>query len=540
MKSNSWALLLIFLFVPIIRSALIVATVVPLALLGAFAMLDVEHIPANLISLGAIDFGIIVDSAVVVIENILRLLEEDPNRRKYLTATIIRAVTQMGKPILFSKAILITAFIPLYTMQEVEGRIFRPMALTLTFALIAGMILALTLVPVLASFALATKLPGKESWIVRILHATYEPLLKIALRLHWLFLICAVGLVIIAGFVLSNIGMEFLPKLDEGSLWVRCFMPKTISPSEAIHTTREIRQVLANFPEVRNVISQLGQPDDGTDVNGWDVVEYSVDVNPNHDEWTTAHDRDGLCNAMKVKIDASVPGIDTEFSQNIEDNVNEAVSGLKGELGVKIFGQDPAKLQDISDRIAAILPQVPGVTDVWAGSFENQQRAMARLEVIVPITLALIFFLLLSAFNSVRLALLILISVPFVLIGGVFALPLMGLNLSVSALVGFLALFGVSLQNRVILVERIRELTHRGLEQEEAIMEGALSRVRPVVMTATMATLGLLPAALSTAVGAETSRPFATVIIGGLFFEMIITPFIIPILYPWFPTKPPT
>jgi cobalt-zinc-cadmium resistance protein CzcA len=428
----------------------------------------------------------------------------------------------------------------------------------------------------------------------------------------------------------------------------------------------------------------LGQPDDGTDVNGWDVVECAVDVNPNRAERTTAHDRDGLCNAMKGKIDATIPGLETEFSQNIEDNVNEAVSGLKGELGVKIFGEDPAKLQEISDKIAAILPQVSGVTDVsaevllgqpqvqisvdraviaryglavadvqslistamggstatkildgektfdlvvklnpaytqdldsigriplygsngelltlnevadikvengfntvlregnqrrtdvkfsirdrplvtvvqeaqrkvnaaiklppgyklvWAGSFENQQRAVARLEVIVPIALALIFFLLLSAFNSVRLAFLILVSVPFVLVGGVFALPLMGLNLSVSALVGFLALFGISLQNRVILVERIRELIHRGLDQEEAIVEGALSRVRPVVMTATMATLGLLPAALSTAVGAETSRPFATVIIGGLFFEMIITPFIIPILYPWFAPPNPT
>jgi cobalt-zinc-cadmium resistance protein CzcA len=673
--------LVLFLGLGNFRSALIVATVVPLALLGAFTMLDVEHIPANLISLGAIDFGIIVDSAVVVIENILRLLEEDPSRRKNLAATIIRAVSQMGKPILFSKAILITAFIPLYTMQEVEGRIFRPMALTLTYALIAGTLLALTLVPVLASFALANKAPGNESWIVNILHRVYDPLLKLALRLRWLFLAGACGLVIIGGIVLANTGMEFLPKLDEGSLWVRCFMPKTISPSEAIRTTREIRQVLAGFPEVRNVISQLGQPDDGTDINGWDVVEFSVDVNPNRNAWTTAHDRDGLCNAMKAKIDAAVPGLDTEFSQNIEDNVNEAVSGLKGEAGVKIFGQDPEKLQSTADKIASILAQVPGITDVsaetllgqpqvqvtvdraaiaryglavadvqslvstamggstatkildgeknfdlivkldpaytldldaigriplygsngelltlsqvaniqvkngfnivlresnqrrtdvkfsvrdrplvtaiqdaqqkvntavklppgyklvWAGSFENQQRAMDRLEVIVPVTLALIFFILLSAFNSVRLATMILVSVPFVLIGGVFALPVMGLNLSVSAMVGFLALFGISLQNRVILVERIRELAHRGLNQDDAILQGALSRVRPVVMTATMATLGLLPAALSSAVGAETSRPFATVIIGGLFFEMIITPFIIPILYPWFAPK---
>jgi cobalt-zinc-cadmium resistance protein CzcA len=180
--------------------------------------------------------------------------------------------------------------------------------------------------------------------------------------------------------VLANSGMEFLPKLDEGSLWVRCFMPKTISPSEAIRTVKQLRGVLASFPEVRNVVSQLGQPDDGTDVNGWDVVENAVDVNPNRAEWTTAHDRDGLCNAMKAKIEATIPGIDTEFSQNIEDNVNEAVSGLKGELGVKIFGQDPAKLQAISDKIAAILPQVPGVTDVSAEVLLGQPQVQISVD----------------------------------------------------------------------------------------------------------------------------------------------------------------
>jgi cobalt-zinc-cadmium resistance protein CzcA len=669
---------ILFLGLGNIRSALIVATVVPMALLGAFTMLDLTHVPANLISLGAIDFGIIIDSAVVIIENIIRLLEEEPSRRKYLGATIIRAVNQMGKPILFSKAILITAFIPLYTMQEVEGRIFRPMALTLTFALIAGTILALTLVPVLASFALARKPPGPESGIVHLLRQAYAPALGFVLRLRWSFLAGAMALIVFAGLVLENTGMEFLPKLDEGSIWVRCFMPKTISPTQSIRTVRQLRQVLASFPEVRDVVSQLGQPDDGTDVNGWDVVECAVDVNPDRSQWVTAKTRDGLCNAMKARIDATIPGLDTEFSQNIEDNVNEAVSGLKGEAGVKIFGQDPEKLQFLSDQVTTILSHVPGITDispevllgqpqvqitvnrdaiaryglavadvqslistalggskatdildgdqkfdlvvkldpayahdlgalgrspltgsngelltlnevadirvkngfntvlregnqrltdvkfsvrnrplvtavqeaegkvnaavklppgyklVWAGSFEDQQRAMARLATIVPITLGLIFFLLLSAFNSVRLAFLIIVSVPFVLIGGVFALPLMGLNLSVSAMVGFLALFGVCLQNRVILVERILELFHRGLSQDQAIFQGALSRIRPVVMTATMATLGLLPAALSTAVGAETSRPFAVVIIGGLFFEIILTPFIIPILFPWF------
>ena len=667
--------LVLFLGLGNLRSALIVATVVPLALLGAFTLLDLEHIPANLISMGAIDFGIIVDSSVVVIENILRLIEEDPERRFRIRSTIVEAVAQMGKPILFSKAILIAAFIPLYTMQDVEGRIFRPMALTLTFALFVGTLLALTLVPVLASYALNRRRPGKESWIIRSLHHVYVPVLTLVLRLRWLFL--GACLLVLAGgiFLAMNLGSEFLPKLDEGSLWVRCFMPKTISPSESDRTVRKIRQILASFPEVRNVVSQIGQPDDGTDVNGWDVVENAVDVNPNHSQWVTAQDRDGLCNAMKAKLDA-IPGLDTEFSQNIEDNVNEAVSGFKGEAGVKIFGHDPDILQKLSDQIATLLGQVPGITDisptqllgqpqiqieidrdaiaryglavadvqslistalggtsatkviegersfdlvikldpmftgsvdaikripifgsngenltlgqvaavntrygfstilreanqrrtdvkfsvrdrpmvtviqdarakvnaslrlpsgyklVWAGSFENQQRAIARLQIIVPITMLIIVFLLITAFNSPKAALLILVSVPFVLVGGLFALPLAGLNLSVSALVGFMALFGISLQNRVILVERIRELNISGLTQAEAIKEGAISRVRPVVMTATMATLGLLPAALSTAVGAETSRPFATVIIGGLFFEMLLTPFLIPVLYP--------
>jgi cobalt-zinc-cadmium resistance protein CzcA len=673
--------LVLFLGLGHVRSALVVAAVVPLALLGAFLLLDLRGIPANLISMGAIDFGIIVDSAVVIIENILRLRAELRDRKPKLTELILMGGTQMGRPILFSKAILLTAFIPLYTLQRVEGKIFQPMALTLTFALIAGTLLALTAVPVMASFVLRHA-GGKEheSWLVSRLRALYLPLLERALAGKRLLLALALAALAGAGALLFFLGSEFLPKLDEGSLWVRIFMPQSISPSEAARVTRQARGLMASFPEVQTVISQLGRPDDGTDVNGFDVAEFSVNLKP-REEWTTAADRDGLIHAMDRRL-AEIPGIETQFSQYIEDNVNEAISGIKAELSVKIYGEDPEKLQAAANQIADLIKTVPGATDVgteellgqpqvqivvdraaiaragltvsdvqsvvetalggsvatqvlegersfdlvvklapravldldsirqipvfgangerltlealttvdvrpgfariyreenarriavkysqrdrdlgslvaeaqrkvdaavrlppgyrmeWTGSFENQQRAQKRLLVIVPITLAAIFFLLFTAFDSGWLAGLILSVVPFAAIGGIVALPLAGLTLSVSALVGFIALFGVSVQNAVLLVERIRELRREGHPMEAAVREGAASRMRPVVMTAVMAALGLLPAALSHAVGAETSRPFAVVIVGGLVTATALTLFILPALYPYFERGP--
>ncbi|SDS53973.1 CusA/CzcA family heavy metal efflux RND transporter [Opitutus sp. GAS368] len=669
--------LVLFLGLGHVRSALVVAAVVPLALLGAFLLLDLRGIPANLISMGAIDFGIIVDSAVVIIENILRLRAEARDRKPKLTELIIQGGGQMGRPILFSKAILLTAFIPLYTLQRVEGKIFQPMALTLTFALIAGTLLALTAVPVLASLVLRHAGGTEhESWLVHRLRALYLPLLERALAAKRLLLVLALAALAGAGALLFFLGSEFLPKLDEGSLWVRIFMPQSISPSEAARITRQARGLMASFPEVKTVISQLGRPDDGTDVNGFDVAEFSVNLKP-REEWTTAADRDGLIHAMDRRL-AEIPGIETQFSQYIEDNVNEAISGIKAELSVKIYGEDPEKLQAAADQIAGLIKTVPGATDVgteellgqpqvqivvdraaiaragltvsdvqsvvetalggsvatqvlegertfdlvvklapravldldsirkipvfgangerltlealttvdvrpgfariyreenarriavkysqrdrdlgslvaealrkvdatvqlppgyrmeWTGSFENQQRAQKRLLVIVPFTLAAIFFLLFTAFDSGWLAALILSVVPFAAIGGIVALPLAGLTLSVSALVGFIALFGVSVQNAVLLVERIRELRREGRPMDDAVREGAASRMRPVVMTAAMASLGLLPAALSHAVGAETSRPFAVVIVGGLVTATALTLFLLPALYPYF------
>ena len=610
--------LILFLGLGNFRSALVVATVVPLSLLGAFLLLDLRGIPANLISMGAIDFGIIVDSAVVIIECLLQLLEKRQGGFRNLPAAIVEAVSQMGRPILFSKVILLTAFIPLYTLQRVEGKIFQPMALTLTFALVVGTILALTVVPVLASFATRFKkdAPAHESITIRLLLRVYRPMLDWALRSRIMVMTIAVASLVVSGVVLHYTGSEFLPKLDEGSLWVRGFMPQTISPSDAARIVRKTRAILASFPESKVIVSQLGRPDDGTDINGFDIAEYNVELIP-RDQWTTARNREDLCEAMKQRL-AQIPGVEFQFSQYIEDNVNEAVSGIKSELSVKIFGEDPNNLQAIADKTVETIKAIPGATDVgtdeligqpqvqiaidraaiarvglsisdvqsvietalggavatrvlegernfdlvvkmmpetvadldsirripvfgssgerltlaaltavevhpgfariereensrfaavkisvrgrdlgslvaeaqakvqqavklptgytmqWTGAFENQQRAVHRLEIIVPITLLAIFFLLFTAFDSGRLAFLILLNIPFAAVGGVLALPVAGLNLSVSALVGFIALFGFSVQNGVLLVERIRDLRNQGMGMAEAVREGAI------------------------------------------------------------------
>jgi cobalt-zinc-cadmium resistance protein CzcA len=675
--------LVVFLGLGNWRSALIVAAVVPLSLLGAFLLLDLTGIPANLISMGAIDFGIIVDSAVVVAENLLRIIELRGARLRSIGEAIQQSVGQMGKPVLFSKAILLTAFIPLYTLQRVEGKIFRPMALTLTFALIAGTLLALFVVPALLSYAvdLRRQLAARQSHVVAWLQRAYRPALDFALRRRPLVLAAAVASLAVAWLVGASLGSEFLPKLDEGALWVRITMPGSISPSEADRLTTEARRILASFPEVKTVVSQLGRPDDGTDVNGFDTVEIFVDLLP-REQWTTAHDREGLSDAIRSRLER-IPGTDLTVSQVIEDNVNEAVSGVKSELSVKIFGPDAVELQTLADQAAEVLKKVPGAADVaaerlagqpqvqivldrqaiarsgltvddvqsvietalgggvashvlegertfdlvvkmsplavsdleairalpvigpngeklslgslarvgvapgfariyreenarriavklsvdgrdlgslvdegqrrvaaavrlppgyrmvWTGAFENQQRAVKRLELIVPLTLVAIFFLLFLAFNSACMAVLILLNIPFAAVGGVLTLWLAGLSLSVASLVGFIALFGVAVQNGVLMIERIRELRQRGAAEGEAIREGAMSRMRPVLMTALMASLGLLPAALSQAVGAETARPFAAVIVGGLVTATAITLFVLPLLYSYFEKELP-
>ena len=671
--------LVLFLGLGNYRTALVVALAVPVSLLGAYLALDLRGIPANLISMGAIDFGIIVDSALVIAENLIRILHEKKDKILSLPAAIVEAVREMGRPILFSKAILLTAFIPVYTLQRVEGRIFRPMALTLTYALVTGTIFAVFVVPALLSFALKRVARTEESWIVRRLVRVYRAMLHFVLD-HRKFIFGFAGVLLLSGGIAyCSIGSEFLPKLDEGALWVRIFMPKSISPSEAARIVTNVRHRLAAFPEAVSVLSQLGRPDDGTDINGFDVGEFNVNLKP-RSQWKTASNREGLADAMGRSL-SEIPGIDSQFSQYIEDNVNEAVSGIKSELAIKLYGEDPMKLQEFADKIAEATSTVPGAKDVgteqftgqpqiqinvdraaiarygvsvsdiqsvietalggsvatqvlegertfdlvvkiapkavsdlesirnipvfgangerltlgaltnagvrsglarimregnerriaiklsvrgrdlgslvheaerkvsaavklpsgyrmvWTGAFENQQRASRRLAVIVPVTIAAIFFLLFTAFDSGKFAALILLNVPFAAVGGLLALPIVGLDLSVSSMVGFIALFGVSIQSGVLLVERVRELRRLGHSLREAVVEGSVSRLRPVVMTALMAALGLLPAALSTGVGAETARPFAVVIIGGLVTGTLITLLLLPVLYPNFESE---
>ncbi len=692
------------------RSAIIVGVVIPLSLLGAFILMDLQHVAANLISLGAIDFGIIVDAAVVLVEAFLvrlaltppRSAEElaltgehpslpnatpDDRRRDFsLRASVekrhlLANITEgMGRPILFSKAIVITAFLPIFTFQRVEKRIFSPMAYTLSFALLGSLLLSLTLVPVLASFMLRPGTGEKVPRAARWLQSVFEPLLDAALARPKLVMVCAGVLLVASLGVGSRIGTEFLPALDEGNIWLTVSLPVGISLEASKSVERQIRATLLRYPQVSQVVSHVGRPDDGTDAKGANNLELYADLKPKG-EWKGVKDKDDLVAQMQHELDA-IPGVELNFSQYIKDNVEEALSGVKGELVVKVFGPDLTVLQQKAAEIERVMAGVTGVADLavehqfgqpqlrfeldrealarygvavadandaietavggraitqflegtrafdvrlrfaaaardnaqalahltvatadgrtvglaslshmvssegasrisheanerrvaikcsvrgrdegsfvaeaqrkvaqevsmpagyrttWGGQFENQRRATARLMVIVPASILLIFVLLFSAFGSVRYATLVLANLPFALIGGVAALWIRDINLSVSAAVGFIALFGISVQNGVLLVSEFNRLREAGHPILRAVREGTLDRLRPVMMTALMAALGLLPAALSQGIGAETTRPFASVIVGGLATSTLLTLLLLPILYVKFHEDP--
>ena len=671
------------------RAALIIAAVIPLSLAFAFVMIDARGISANLISLGAVDFGIIVDGAVVLAEALmvrLALARSDPNpaHRSYAwrLQTLRHTALELGTPILFAKAIIITAFLPIFTFPRVEGKIFSPVAYTLSFALAGALLLTLTLVPTLLAYAVRGDFAERASPWMHALEERYRRLLgRLAVRRRAVVGASA-ALLGLALALMPLLGTEFLPKLDEGNIWLTLTLPSASSLATTREIERTVRAILRSYPEVRNVVTQAGRPDDGTDPKGPNNLEVLADLK-DRSEWRFP-DKEALVADMARKL-AVLPGVVTNFSQVIEDNVEESLSGVKGEIAVKVFGPDLEILEEKVEEIAAVLKTIRGASDVaaikvggqselvveldrsrlarygitindaesliqtalagsavsafyegdrrfditlrldrpyrdavddianlqlplppqspdaspnnaatvalgdvasievrqgaarvsrerggrnaavkanirgrdqgsfvaeaqarvaqdvhlppgytitWGGQFENQQRAVRRLEVIVPISVLIIFSLLFWAFRSVKRALLVLAMVPFTLVGGIAALALAGLHLSISAAVGFIAVAGISVQNGVIMVERILELMRNGAGVARAVVEGAASRLRPILMTALMAGLGLLPAALSHGIGSETQRPFASVIVGGIVSATIFTLVLLPLLFP--------
>jgi heavy metal efflux system protein len=669
---------ILFLFLGNIRGALIVAATIPFSLLFASICLDLRHIPANLLSLGALDFGMVVDGAVVMIENIVRHLSHG-NGSRTSTECIEDASHEVQRPVFYAIAIIITAYLPIFTLQRVEGRLFHPMAWTVAFALLGALFFSIVVAPVLASFAFAK---GAKEWhnpAMTFLIKHYREAVRWAIRRRILtvgvgVLGLAVALFLAFGGV---IGSEFLPHLDEGALWVRGTLAPSTGPDEGIRVSNQARIVLCSFPEVPQCTSQVGRPDDGTDTTGFFNTEYFVDLKPKK-QWRPAfhENTDELIAAMNREL-SKIPGVVWGFSQPIEDNMEEAVSGVKGELATKVYGDDLKILEDKADQIVSIMRGIRGIEDLgvfrvlgqpnlnvtvdrdaaaryqinvadvqdaiqtavggnaltqvlqgearydlvlrylpqyrdtmdeiekirllspsgervslaqlckidikdggseiyregnrryvaikysvrgrdlgstveesiqkvneqvklplgyridWEGEYESQKRADARLLIVLPITIFIIFIILYTMFNSFKWAFLILANVAMARIGGLLALLITGTNFSVSSGVGFLALFGVSVQTGVIMLEYINQLRARRYSIEDAAVEGAVLRLRPIMMTMLVATLGLLPAALSHAIGSDSQRPFAIVIVGGLIADLVMSIFLLPTLYVW-------
>ena len=668
----------LWLFLGNVRAALIVAVMIPISLLATFMGLTIKGIPANLLSLGAMDFGIIVDGAVIVVENIFRELSEHSHQKSFgrdlsaIKAAILKATNEVGRPTFFSMLIIITAHVPIFTLQRHEGRIFAPMAYTVTSALIGSLIFSLTLVPLLCYFLLRRNISEKENIIIRTCKNIYRPILTWALNHRITVLTSAVLALGISLSVVPFLGSEFLPELNEGTIWVNIFLPAGISLPECQKVMTKVRERLGKFPEVRSVISKAGRPEDGTDPKLINSTETFVDLYP-PDEWKRHITREDLIKEMDAALD-DIPGIEPSFSQPIRDNVLESISQIDGQIVIKVFGPDSKILTENVQKVLQTIQPIRGVarafidrfgeipqlqieidrakaaryglnvadiqdvietalggkeaTEVWegekrfavavrlgeeqrkmeniknifvdtpsgqripldqlatisvktglmnisrefgtrvmaigvfirdrdmgsivaemqekvgkniqmpkgyyltfGGEFENQQRAMKRLALIVPVSILMIFALLFNAFGSVKSTVLILLNVPFAIIGGIFALLITGIPLSVSAAIGFIALFGQSVLNGVVMVSYFNQLRDEGHQPFNAVLQGAIVRLRTVLMTALLAMLGLLPMALSHGIGSETQKPLAVVIIGGLISATILTLLVLPTLY---------
>ncbi len=670
--------IILFLFLGNVRGAIIVTLTIPFALMFASICLDLSHIPANLLSLGALDFGMLVDGSVVMIENMIRHLNSKegiftPAQR------IGQAAHEVIRPVFFARGIIITSYLPIFTLQAVEGRLFKPMAWTVCFALVGALVFAVVIAPVMASLLFRN---GAKEWdnpVMLFLTHHYRSGVRSAIEHRRTTLGIATILFAIAIYLTIGgpIGSEFLPHLDEGSIWVRGTLPPSEGPTASIDFTNKARLVMASFPEVTQVVSQTGRPDDGTDTAGFFNTEYFVDLK-RKEEWRPVfhQNKEALIASIDQQL-SKFPGVIWNYSQPISDNMEEAVSGVKGELAVKLYGDDLRTLENKADEIQAQMQSVKGIEDLgifrivgqpnlnlqvdrtaakryginvadiqdavqtavganaltqvqqgearfdvtlryqqqfrdtreaienirllspsgervalsqitristddgaeqinreggqryiaikysvrgrdlgstveeaiakvernvklppgyhleWAGEYESQKRADARMAIVVPITILAIFLILYSMFRSYKWASLILISVTMASIGGPLALFITHTNFSVSSAVGFLALFGVSVQTGVIMIEFINQLRASGYTIEGAAVEGAVLRLRPIMMTMLVATLGLLPAALSHAIGSDSQRPFAIVIVGGLLANLVIGIFLLPTLYVW-------
>ncbi len=665
----------VWLFLRSIRGSLIVAIVIPLSLLVAFLGLYQLGMPANLISMGAIDFGIILDGAVVLIENVIhQASHEKPQTRRDMLRLIGNAAFEVSKPAFFAMLIIIAALIPVFTLERVEGRIFRPLAMTYSFALTGGLVFALFLIPALcAAFIQPKHALITEPKFLEKLRQTYTKLLSFTLNNRSLIMGFA-GFVLLVSFVMgSRLGTEFLPELDEGDIHVFVEMPASISLDKGQEVLLDMRQRLLKYPEVLGILSQQGRSEDGTDNEGVNMSETFVHLKP-HDEWPPGLHKEHLVNEMRKSLEV-IPGVRFNFSQPIKDNVEEAVSGVRGKVVLKIYGPDLEKMRDTLEDTKALLHGMDGIIDldlyresrvpqlqvkldrsalarysldvdtvqdtieiamagrvvstlwqnerpvpirlrlpekerndsekignlnvvspsesriplrdlaameiargrtsidreansrfmalkfnvegrdlgsvvheaiglveakikvpeghflVWGGEFENQQRAMARLRVVIPIAVLIVLGLLYTSLQSGRSAAGILIATPFAMTGGIFALFITGIPLSVSATIGFIALLGQVCLMGLLVLSATEEMRRNGVELFEAVKEGATQRLRAVLMASLLALLGLMPMALSTDIGSETQKPFAVVIVGGMFTTFFVAMFVLPIIY---------
>jgi cobalt-zinc-cadmium resistance protein CzcA len=671
--------IILFLFLGNFRGSLIVALTIPFSLLFASICLSLNKIPANLLSLGALDFGMVVDGAVVMVENIVRHLGRSEQSHKTTMQRIRDAANEVQRPVFYAIAIIITAYLPIFTLQRVEGRLFKPMAWTVAFALLGALLFSMLIAPVLSSVFFKDGVKEWHNPVMDYLKDSYRNSARWAIE-HRLVTVSVAGLALcLAIFLIFGgvIGSEFLPHLDEGAIWARGTLAPSTGPTEGARMMNQARVLIASFPEVTQVVSQVGRPDDGTDTTGFFNTEYFVDLLPK-DKWRPVfhENKDELIGAMDREL-SKIPGVLWNFSQPISDNMEEAVSGVKGELAVKIYGDDLRLLESKADQIVGIMRDVRGIEDLgvfrvigqpnlnfivdrkeaaryqinvadiqdaiqtavggnavsqvlrgeqrydlvlryqapyrdtqeaienirllspsgarvalaqvakvavrdgaseiyreensryvaikysvrgrdlggaveeaihkvhaqvklpvgyhidWAGEYESQKRSQKRLMLVLPLTILGIFVILYTMFSSAKWALLILANVAMAPVGGLLALMFTGTHFSVSSGVGFLALFGVSVQTGVIMLEYINQLRACGHTIEDAAIGGAVLRLRPIMMTMLVATLGLLPGALSRGIGSDSQRPFAIVIVGGLLGALLLSIFLLPTLYVW-------